>query len=178
MSSLLWGNFQALPAAQTMPHKEGLSALFAIRASDGTVLWHFDMNNGKNGMVGWLSLVDGVIYTSVMDFSTPDTSRGHIYALQSTTGAVLWHYDDNHASPSGAVLANGIIYISGYSQDRNDVVYALRVRDGSVLWRQSIGQDGYDAPVLNGATVYIGASDGSVYALRASNGVVEWHRGG
>ncbi len=178
MSSLLWGNFQALPAAQTMPHKEGLSALFAIRASDGTVLWHFDMNNGKNGMVGWLSLVDGVIYTSVMDFSTPDTSRGHIYALQSTTGAVLWHYDDNHASPSGAVLANGIIYISGYSQDRNDVVYALRVRDGSVLWRQSIGQDGYDAPVLNGATVYIGASDGSVYALQASNGAVEWHRGG
>ncbi|MFL5627697.1 MAG: PQQ-binding-like beta-propeller repeat protein [Ktedonobacteraceae bacterium] len=178
MSSLFWGNFQAMPAAQLLPHKEGLSTLYAIRANDGTMLWHFNMNNGKNGMVGWLSLANGVIYTNVMDFSTSNSSGCHIYALQSTTGSVLWHYDDKHTSPYGAVLAHGIIYVSAYSQNRNDVVYALRAGDGSLLWRQGIGQPVYDAPVLNGATVYIGASDGSVYALRASNGAVAWHRGG
>jgi outer membrane protein assembly factor BamB len=175
IGSLFGSNIQAVPAKQTVPHKEGVSALYAIRATDGTILWHFTMNNGKNGMVGWLSVEDGVIYASMMDFSTPDTSKGRVYALQSTNGSVLWHYDDNRTSPSGAVLANGVIYASAYSQDRNDAVYALRARDGSMLWRHGMGQAVFNAPVLNGARVYVGTADGSVYALRADNGAVEWH---
>ena len=175
IGSLLWGNIQAVPARQMMPHKEGVSALFAIRASDGAMLWHFTMNNGKNGMIGWLTLADGVIYTNVMDFSTSNTSSGHIYALQSTTGSILWHHDDTHASPSGAMLANGVIYVTAYTQDRNDVVYALRASDGTMLWHQAMGHTVYNAPIINGATVYVGTDDGSVYALRASNGTIEWH---
>lgn len=175
IGSLFWGNVQAVPARQTVPQKEGVSALYAIRASDGATLWHFTMNNGKNGIVGWLSGEDGVIYATVMDFSSPDSSQGHIYALQSTTGSVLWHHDDTTTSPSGAVLANGVIYASAYSQDGNDVVYALRAQDGSMLWRHTMGQAMYNAPVLDGVTVYIGTADGSVYALRAENGAVEWH---
>jgi len=175
--ALSWGNFQAVLAAQTIPHKEGVSTLYAIRASDGAMLWHFTMNKGKNGMVGWLSVEEGVVYASVMDASTPDTSAGHLYALRSTTGSVLWHYDDKNTSPSGAVLSNGVIYASAYSQDRNDVVYALRARDGSLLWRHSMGQPVYNAPVLDGTTVYVGTADGSLYALRADNGAVKWHHG-
>src|SRR5260221_7582798 len=98
----------------------------------------------------------------MMDFSTSDTSSGHFYALQSTTGSVLWHHDDTTTSPSGAVLANGIIYISEYSQDGNDVVYALRTQDGSMLWRHAMGQAVYNTLVLNGLTVYVGMADGSV----------------
>ncbi len=177
IGSLLWGNFQAAPAALTIPHKEGVSALYAIRASDGAILWHFTMNNGKNGFAGWFSIEEGVIYASVMDVSTPNSSTGHIYALQSATGSVLWHYDDKNTSPSGAVLANGVIYVNAYSQDSNDVVYALRARDGSLLWRHSMGQSVYNAPVLDGTTVYVGTADGSVYALRADNGAVRWHHG-
>jgi len=175
IGSLVWGNFHAAPAEQTIPYKEGVSALYALRASDGAMLWHFTMNYGKNGIVGWLSVEEGVIYASVEDTSTPGTSQGHIYALRSTTGSVLWHYDDKNTSPSGAVLANGIIYASAYSQDSNGVVYALRARDGSMLWRYSMGLAVYDAPVLYGATVYVGTADGSVYALWADTGAVEWH---
>jgi len=112
-----------------------------------------------------------------MDSSTPNSSTGHIYALQSATGSVLWHYDDKNTSPSAAVLANGVIYVSAYSQDSNDVVYALRTRDGSLLWRHSMSQSVYNAPVLDGTTVFVGTADGSVYALRADNGAVRWHRG-
>jgi outer membrane protein assembly factor BamB len=35
----------------------------------------------------------------------------------------------------------------------------------------------YNAPIINGATVYVGTDDGSVYALRANNGAIEWHHG-
>jgi outer membrane protein assembly factor BamB len=176
IGSLLWGNFQAVPAGQTIPHKEGVSTLYAIRARDGATLWHFTMNNGKNGILGWLSVEEGIVYASVMDASTSDTSTGHLYALRSTTGSVLWHYDDKNTSPSGAVLSNGVIYAGAYSQDRNDVVYALRARDGSLLWRHGMGLPVYNVPVLNGTTLYVGTADGSVYALQASNGAVKWHR--
>ena len=57
------------------------------------------------------------------------------------------------------------------------MVYALRARDGSLLWRHSMGQPVYNAPVLDGTTVYVGTADGSVYALRADNGTVKWHHG-
>jgi outer membrane protein assembly factor BamB len=177
IGSLFGGNVQAVPARQMVPHKEGVSTLYAIQATDGSILWHFTMNNGKNGFVGWLAVDDGVIYASVMDASTPDTSTGHIYALQSATGSLLWHYDDNKTSPSAGVLANGVIYVSAYSVGGNGVVYGLRASDGSMLWRHGMGQDIYNAPVLDGPTVYVGTDDGSVYALRADNGAVKWHRG-
>jgi len=133
------------------------------------------MNNGKNGIVGWLSGADGVIYASVMDFSSPDTSKGYIYALQSTTGSVLWHHDDTTTSPSGAVLANGIIYISEYSQD--GMMWCMRCErkmvpcSGTTLWVRPCTIRLF----LNGVTVYVGTADGSVYALRADSGAVEWH---
>lgn len=176
MGPLSWGNVWAMPAVQTVPHKEGVSTLYAIRASDGVMLWHLTMNNGKNAFVSWLAVEEGVIYASVMDVSTSDTSTGHLYALRSTTGSVLWHYDDKNTSPSGAVLSNGVIYAGAYSQDRNDVVYALRARDGSLLWRHGMGLPVYNVPVLNGTTIYVGTADGSVYALQANNGAVKWHR--
>src|SRR5260370_22746720 len=77
------------------------------------------MNNGKKAFVGWFSVERGVIYADVMDFSTPNSSTGHIYALQSATGSVLWHYDDKNTSPSGAVLANGVIYVSAYRSEEH-----------------------------------------------------------
>ncbi len=173
---LLGSYTQAVPAEPMLPRKEGVSALYAIRVSDGAMLWHFTMNNGKNGIVGWLSVEGGVVYADVMDVSTSEKSQAHIYALQSTTGSVLWHYDDTATTSAGALLTNGVIYVSAYSQSRNRV-YALRVSDGSLLWQRDIDQTGYNAPVLNGTTVYVGTADGSVYALRTSDGVVEWHQG-
>jgi outer membrane protein assembly factor BamB len=165
-----------VPAEQALPHKEGVSVLYAIRITDGAILWHFALNNGKNGIAGWLAAESGAIFASVADFSTPDSSQGHVYALRSTTGSLLWHYDDTTTSPGYGVLGNGVIYVGAYSQDRHDALYALRAADGSVLWRHSKGQAVYNASVLNGATLYVGTADGSVYALRADSGAVEWHQ--
>jgi len=54
-------------------------------------------------------------------------------------------------------------------------VYALQARDGGLLWSYPIGGTLYSDPILAGTTIYVGAGNGMVYALRADNGAVVWH---
>jgi outer membrane protein assembly factor BamB len=173
IGGLLWNIFQSAPAKQTMPHKQGVSSVYAVLANNGTILWHYTMSNGMNSWASWFSVEHGVVYASAFNTSSANTDEGDIYALQSSNGSVLWH-DKLNASPYGATLVNGVIYLStssGYS----GAVYALRTRDGSLLWNYPLAGPLYDAPVLDGNAVYAGAANGIVYALRADNGVILWH---
>ena len=174
IGALLWKTFQSGSVVQAVPLKEGLSSLYAVRASDGTILWHYSMNNGKNSWANWFSVEHGVVYASAAK-GEDTTDGGDIYALQSSNGSVLWHVKLNR-SPTGALLANDIIYLSTSAGLSNGAVYALRARDGSLLWDyHSIAGPVFNAPILDGTTIYIGASNGIVYALRADDGGIVWH---
>jgi outer membrane protein assembly factor BamB len=172
IGSLLWNMFQNVPAIQTIPQKEGLSSVYAIRASDGRILWHYALNDGANSWASWLSVANGVVYASDT-IPTNGTGAGDLFALGSRNGAVLWH-DKLNTSPSGALLANGIIYLSS-SGDLSGTVYAVRASDGTLLWDYPIAGTMYAAPVLNGGAIYVSANNGMAYALRADNGRIVWH---
>jgi eukaryotic-like serine/threonine-protein kinase len=47
--------------------------------------------------------------------------------------------------------------------------------DGSLLWNYPISGSIYNAPVLDGTTLYVGATNGMAYALQADNGTLLWH---
>jgi outer membrane protein assembly factor BamB len=173
LGALLWNTIQNVHAAQTLPYKQGLSAVYAIRASDGTVLWHYTLNNGKNSWASWLSVENGIVYASAAN-AEGTTGAGDMYALQSSNGSVLWH-DTLQASPSGASLANGVIYLSASDNSGYGAVYAVRARDGSPIWSYPISGALFAAPVLEGNTIYAGATNGIAYALRADNGRIVWH---
>ena len=174
IGSLLWNTFQNVPAMQTIPQKQGLSSVYAIRASDGRILWHHTMNNGKNSWASWLSVENGVVYASANTDTTGAQGLGDIYALQSSNGTVLWH-DKLNRSPGTALLVNDTIYMSTSAGLSDGTVYALRAHDGSLLWDYPILGPVFNPPILDGTTVYIGATDGMVYALRADNGRIVWH---
>lgn len=173
IGALLWNTLQRAPAAQTMPQKEGISSVYAIRASDGAVLWHFAMNNGANSWASWFSEEHGVVYASAVNTGSA-SSTGNIYALQSSNGSVLWQ-DKLNASPSGGLLANGVIYLSTSSDSGAGALYAVRISDGSLLWNYPTSGYLFAAPVLDGNALYIGANNGMAYALRADNGKLLWH---
>jgi len=173
LGTLLWNTFQNVHAVQTLPDKQGLSSVYAIRASDGTVLWHYTLNNGKNSWASWLSVENGIVYASAAN-AEGTTGTGDMYALQSSNGSVLWH-DTLQASPSGALLANGVIYLSTSDNSGYGAVYAVRVHDGSLLWSYPIAGAMFAAPVLEGNTIYVGATNGMAYALRADNSRIVWH---
>jgi outer membrane protein assembly factor BamB len=172
IGAMLWNTIRNASAVKTVPLKQGISSVYAIRANDGATLWHYTMNKGGNSWVSWSSVVNGVVYVSdTVPNNGPGT--GDLFALQSSNGSVLWH-DKLKTTPSGALLANGIIYLSS-SLDLSGVVYAVRVSDGSMLWDSPLSGAAFNAPALVGNTAYIGANNGMAYALRANNGNLVWH---
>lgn len=172
--ALLWNTFPMAPARQTVPHKQGISSVYAVRASDGAVLWRYTMGGGGYSWASWFSVEHGIVYASASAITNDNTSKGDIYAFDSGNGSVLWH-DKVQASPGSALLANGVIYLSSSNSSDVGTVYALRAGNGSLLWNYPISGSVYDAPILNGAVVYVGAANGMVYALQAGNGKLLWH---
>src|SRR5947209_258249 len=87
---------------------------YALRASDGSLLWR---SQAVGQVVG---TDDGIVYVS----STLDM----LYALRARDGSLLWR----HAAFFHAVncKGGGIVYVGL----KDGTVDALRARDGSLLW--------------------------------------------
>lgn len=119
---------------------------------------------------------DGVLYVG----SDDDT----LYALDARTGAQRWTLRIGACVPTtgkgpGAVLCDvdggvtlgldGTIYVGG------DAVHAV-TPEGKLRWRAATGGHVSSPPALSadGATVYVGAQDGVIYALDSASGVQRW----
>src|SRR5207245_4274472 len=86
MGNLLQSVLHMAPVKQTLPLKGGVSAVYAVRISDGAVLWHYTMSkeNGTN-WANWLSIENGTVYAGTY----VDQDKSYIYALRSSDGSVL-----------------------------------------------------------------------------------------
>jgi outer membrane protein assembly factor BamB len=148
-----------------MPFKSGVATLYALRASDGTPLWHYTLNNGKNSWGTLFDIVNGVAYVG----ANADTGKNAIYALRASDGSLLWHYLTDDA-PTSATTAGNVLQVGSASGS----VFALRASDGSLLWHSpNIGQV-FDTPIVVGNQVYASAINGIVYSLQANTGSLLW----
>lgn len=163
------------PAKKMVPDKEFLSSLYAIRVSDGTILWQNALNSGKDSYADRFSVDNGQLYGSEQISTGNTPNLGVVYALRSTDGSAIWQ-DEVNAYASGEQVANGIIYVSS-GNDLGDAtaLYALRERDGSLLWSYPLAARSTNVAIPVGGIVYTGADNGMVYALSASNGKLLWH---
>ncbi len=162
------------PASRTIPHKQILTELYALRASNGTTLWHNELNNGTDSFASWFVVDNGVIY-GTENVNTNLTNHSYVYAMRGGDSKPLWQ-DETDISTGSAQLANGVIYVtSGNSLQDQMTLYALRESDGSLLWNYPIAATSTNAPILVGNILYIGAENGMIYALSAGNGKLLWH---
>jgi outer membrane protein assembly factor BamB len=117
---------------------------------------------------------DGTVYVGSFD--------SHLYALDAATGRVKWTFgteDHIYSSPALGQDASGHtsrIYIA--STDGS--VYALTPA-GKLLWSYDTGEAIRSSPVLGPGPpgsqhdiLYVGSSDGALYALDASSGRRRW----
>ncbi|HEU4348017.1 MAG TPA: PQQ-binding-like beta-propeller repeat protein [Actinoplanes sp.] len=167
--------------------------LYAVRESDGAVLWTQPVANGDHSSPAVSGTAVFVSYAC-----------GLVYGFDRATGARLWFNDGPCEGAGGAtpVLSGGRVYARDFQG--NEIINAgtgrtigtfradpapafagttglflsggvLRAANGSsTLWTFS-GDGGLQtAPIVVGSTVYVGSSTGKVYGLSLAGGAVVW----
>jgi outer membrane protein assembly factor BamB len=108
------------------------------------------------------AVANGVVYVGSTDFN--------LYALNSSTGALLWKYATANGVYSSPAVANGVVYFG--SQDSN--LYALNATTGTLLWKYTTGRAVESSPTVANGVVYVGSDDCNLYALNGHTGALLW----
>jgi outer membrane protein assembly factor BamB len=130
-------------------------------------MWNY--TTGADGVPGSPAVVNGIVYIGSDD--------GNLYALNATTGTLIWNYTVGPPGQSSPAVANGIVYIAaGYYY-----FYALNATTGTLIWKIPLGAGMFYSPAVAGGIVYVSSTADStppfpamVYALNASSGARVW----
>jgi outer membrane protein assembly factor BamB len=102
--------------------------------------------------------------------------NGDVWAFDANHGNVVWYRHVAHAAIKGALAyAGGHLFVGAYDGH----VYCLS-KSGKILWRGSAqprlfgGSDFYSTPAVAYGRVYIGSTDGKVYAFGTTDGHRLW----
>jgi outer membrane protein assembly factor BamB len=140
----------------------------------------------KGPIFGSPAISDGIVYIG--------SSDGALYAIDQKTGQQKWRFATDGQVASSAAVANGTVFFLSYDGG----FYAVDAKTGTRKWRfgtsyekrfeaknlhgyspadQTI-PDAHDvflsSPAVFNGRVYFGSSDGNVYVLDESSGVVQW----
>jgi outer membrane protein assembly factor BamB len=104
------------------------------------------------------------------------SDNGNVYALQSSSGKVLWHYNTGNLIYVFAMMNSNIYAVGGANQD---MVYALNAQTGALQWKFQVDSPVFGNVASNGS-IYINTNGqsghgGYVYAINAANGRLRWH---
>src|SRR5262245_4467966 len=125
------------------PQGAGPLGLYALRASDGAVVW---TRPTGDQVFDTPTVVDGIVYAS-------EFADG-IMALRASDGKLLWSRKDLISAGSPAA-ANGVVYLDAFDQR----AYALSASDGNQLWQTGEGEVG---PSANASSIMSTATSNGV----------------
>lgn len=135
------------------------NCLYALRASDGSILWEFESNAAVASCP--------FVWNDIVYFKSHDKN---LYALSAKDGALLWKFAMNFDTFCFPIVNSGILYVGG-GQDQN--LYAINAMDGRLVWKFR-ANGGIDlAPAIVNDTVFFGCRDKNLYALTL-NGELRW----
>lgn len=112
-------------------------SLFAFDTATGTQQW--------KALPGASVYDQPLVYNNTVYVTADD---GNLYAVNAQTGAGVWNIPQMYANGSGAMVANGVLYV-GMGGSR--YFYALDPANGHVLWQFNTG----NALVLSRRALYI-----------------------
>ncbi|MEP6910361.1 MAG: PQQ-binding-like beta-propeller repeat protein [Actinomycetota bacterium] len=109
------------------------------------------------------------------------TFKGHFYALDAASGALLWSKRVGHCSPASPMLAHGVVFqayalplpCARHTPGARGFVIAWEADTGRELWRHDAAAV-ETSPLLVGQRLYFGSWDGTFYAVNARTGKADW----
>jgi outer membrane protein assembly factor BamB len=113
-----------------------------------------------------ITLQDGVVYIPFIN--------GEIFAINNQTGAVFWKSrlgsitDQIILKHQIPIINDGKLYIT--TQSPNNNIYALDIKDGSLLWNYKLDSSNNDIPVLFFDNKIFTQSATSCYSFEANSG--------
>lgn len=146
--------------------------VYALRVDDGKVLWQYRFDN-QNEVPSAPLVIQGVVYFS-SSTQLHQTIDARIYALKATDGSLLWHQLLGHTAISNVETDGSAFYVfvDGFVEAFHS--------NGRVMWHTRLPisslvdmQNTYLAAIANGV-IYV-QGNGTVYALRATDGTLLWH---
>ncbi len=146
------------------PHSQG-GRVAAVDYTTGAIRWSRNLPSPSESS----PLLDhGRLYFG--------SQNGTVYALNARNGNVIWTYHAAGAVKASPTLSSGVLYFGDYSGQ----VQAVSERTGRRLWRS--GSEGallgsgtfYSTAAVAYGRIFLGNTDGRVYAYDASTGSLDW----
>ena len=124
----------------------------------------------------WMSSLNDSVTTSPIAADGKvfvGTSGGKFYALDLTTGEIIWTFDAGSPISSSPAFQNGGVF---FGTENPGKIYALDARTGLVNWLYQVptGAAVYSSPAVVNGKVIVGSSDGNLHCLNQSEGQVLW----
>lgn len=159
-------------------------SLFAVDAKGGTRRWR--LATGNELPLPW-GHESGDYFTSsptyVAGTVLVGAGDGNVYAIDAPSGRVRWRARTGGRVRASPAVANGRVFVGSY----DGAVYCFDLATGRQRWRYETegaklasGSFGFDrrsiqsSPAVSEGVVYVGARDGFLYALDASDGRLRW----
>jgi len=145
------------------PHSPG--RVIALNSADGEVRWWRALSSGSESSP---LLDDGRVFFG--------TQNGTVYALDDRDGSLVWTYHAHDAVKASPTLSGGILYFGDYSGR----LQAVSERNGRRIWvSRSEGAllgsgTFYSTAAVVYGRVFLGSTDGRVYAYDAFTGKLDW----
>lgn len=144
----------------------------ALDERTGKLLWAFDAET--EGCYSSPALVGDTLYSG-----SDGASQINLFALDPATGALRWKFTTPTQIYATPAVADGVVYLHA----RNDHIYALNAKDGTVLWKTPAPspQDQFtvladmvkSSPAVARGKVLVGI-DQELVALDAKTGAPLW----
>jgi outer membrane protein assembly factor BamB len=137
-----------------------VSAGNTVLVTNGDSLSALDATSGAQRWIASYPGDTGLIPAAVQGERVFVKSTETLYALDLASGKELWRLHDLNYVSLPAIAGNQLFLVTGSGAD--SAVVAHSVADGSVTWKQTVGQLANTAPVIAGNTVYVRTTKGSV----------------
>lgn len=119
--------------------KGGNGAIYALRATDGTLLWHYQATSGT--LFGLFSIQGNILYVGILPVSAlgiHSVRSSFLLALRTSDGHLLWQKQLAEQEILNPTAEQGVIYVVYGTGNGQEVLSALRATNGLLLWTHTL----------------------------------------